>query len=147
MLTLDYRIQINTTPEKVWTALWDFEHYKTWTRPFCEGSYFKTDGFKQGNRIHFLVPEGEGLYAVIDKVEPEKYMAFRHLGSVENFEELPPEKEPQPWPEMMEIYRLSPNENGTEVWVSVDTLETYASSIGEKFPLALSELKTIAENL
>lgn len=36
-----------------------------------------------------LTPAGEGMYSIIDRLEENRYLAFRHLGWVSNFEEQP----------------------------------------------------------
>ncbi len=64
MKTLRFTLTINASPEKVWNALWDLENYKIWTNPFCEGSYYKTDHFSEGSKIHLLTTGGEGMYRV-----------------------------------------------------------------------------------
>lgn len=56
MQTLTYKFKIHSTPEKVWKCLWEPENYKKWTNVFCQGSYYITDSFTQGNKIHLLIP-------------------------------------------------------------------------------------------
>ena len=145
MKTLHYSIQINARPEKVWESLWHPENYKTWTKPFSEGSHFKTDSFTQGSKIHFLTPTGEGMYSLIDTVKENQYIAFKHLGSIQNFEEQPINEEASSWSGSMESYELVANENGTEVKVTVDTVEEYIPFMDKAFPQALQALKSISE--
>ena len=35
MKTLQFEIQINTTPAIVWKSLWELENYIKWTSVFC----------------------------------------------------------------------------------------------------------------
>jgi len=145
MKTLEYTIQINASPEQVWNALWDEENYKKWTTTFCHGSYYKTDGFQVGNKIHFLTPDGQGMYSLINQLETNQYVAFRHIGAMSQFEELPVDKESETWTNAMEIYHLSHHENGTKLRVSVDIIDNHIAFMNKTFPLALSELKKISE--
>jgi hypothetical protein len=146
MKTLVFKININASPEKVWQSLWQLENYKIWTNPFCEGSYYKTDSFTEGSKIHLLTPSGEGMYSVLDRVDENHFMAFKHLGDIKNFEETPMTPETESWSGAMETYTLNKTDSGTELIVNVDTLEKYIDFMNTTFPLALNELKRISEN-
>jgi hypothetical protein len=146
METLNFTIQINAKPEKVWNCLWDIENYKIWTSPFCKGSYYKTDSFTQGSKIHLLTPSGEGMYSILETIKENAFLAFKHLGDIKNFEEMPIGDESGTWSGAMETYTLNEIENGTELTVNVDTLESYVDFMKKTFPLALNELKRISEN-
>lgn len=43
MTTLEFKIEINASKEKVWDVLWNEETYKQWTSVFCEGAYAESD--------------------------------------------------------------------------------------------------------
>ena len=146
METLNFTIQINATPEKVWNSLWDVENYKIWTNPFCKGSYYKTDNFTEGNKVQLLTPSGEGMYSILETVKENNFLAFKHLGEIKNFEEMPITGESETWTAAMETYKLNEMENGTELTVNVDTMESYVDFMKKTFPLALNELKRISEN-
>ena len=143
MITLNFSIQINATPEKVWHSITDPEKYKLWTKPFSEGSYYKTDSFTEGSKIHFLTPEGHGMFSLIDSLKENQFVAFKHLGEIKNFEEI---QETQSWTGAMETYILNKTQTGTEVFVKLDTLESDIDSMNKAFPQALQELKHISEN-
>ena len=145
MTTLKYTITIKATPEKVWQSLWDSENYKKWTKPFTEGSYFQTDNFVEGNKIHFLTPKGEGMYSIIDSMKENQFMAFKHLGEVKNFKEIPLTHETKAWSGSMETYTLNKTPEGTELVTTVETVEQYVDSMEKAFPQALQEVKTISE--
>jgi uncharacterized protein YndB with AHSA1/START domain len=144
METLTFKINIIASPEKVWQSLWQPENYKIWTNPFCTGSYYKTDSFTEGNKIHLLTPSGEGMYSILDRIEENHFLAFKHLGDIKNFEEMPITTES--WSGAMETYTLNKTDNGTELTVNVDTIEKYIDFMNNTFPLALNELKRISEN-
>ncbi len=40
MLTLNYHVEIDATPEKVWQVLTDLELYKQWAKAFSPHSQF-----------------------------------------------------------------------------------------------------------
>ena len=81
----EYKIKINATPQKVWFALWDDNHYRNWTSVFCEGSYALTDNWKEGSTVHFLTTEGKGMYSIVSENKPLVKMEFTHIGNINNF--------------------------------------------------------------
>jgi hypothetical protein len=143
MKTLHFEIIINAVPEKVWKSLWDLENYKIWTRPFGEGSYYKAENFLEGAKIHFLMPSGDGMYSILEKVDEPRFIALKHVGEIKNFEEQP--LKDQEWSNAMEVYELKSIEEGTKLMVNVDTVEQYVDSMNETFPLALNAVKKLAE--
>jgi uncharacterized protein YndB with AHSA1/START domain len=146
MKTLVFKININASPDTVWQSLCQSENYKIWTNPFCAGSYYKTDSFTEGSKIHFLTPNGEGMYSIIDRLEENHLLAFKHLGDIKNLEEMPMTTETESWSGAMETYTLNKIDSGTELTVNVDTIEKYVDFMNNTFPLALNELKRISEN-
>jgi hypothetical protein len=145
MKTLNFAQRINANPEKVWQKLWDPESYKTWTKPFSSGSYYKTDSFTQGSSIHLLTPEGHGMYSIIETLEINKKLVFKHLGDIVNFEEIPITAQTENWSGALESYTIIKSNEGIILNVEVETLDSYVSSMEKLFPLALYELKQICE--
>ena len=145
MQTLVFNIQINAPAAKVWHSLWESENYKRWTNVFCAGSYYKMDSFTEGSKVHFLSPNGGGMYSVVDKIIDNQLLVFRHIGELSNFEEQPINEQTKHWENAMEGYELIPTEAGTTLEVKVDTDEKYMDNMKRAFPLALQELKKIAE--
>jgi len=145
MQTLLFKIHINAHAERVWFCLWDEENYKKWTSKFSEGSHYKTDSFTEGNKIHLLTPSGDGMYSILEKIIDNKFLAFKHLGAIKDFEEQPIDEQTKGWTNAMETYQLNTSDNGTEVVVSVDTVDEYIEHMNKLFPIALKELKKIAE--
>lgn len=145
MKTLEFQIQVNSNAETLWNCLWESENYKKWTSHFCKGSYFKTDAFVEGNKIHLLTPKGEGMYSILDKIEKNKLLVFRHLGELKNFEEQPINLSIQTWTNAIESYEIFQSENGVALVIKVDTVNEYIDFMNKTFPLALQELKKMAE--
>jgi hypothetical protein len=146
METLIFKVNIKASQDTVWQSLWLPENYKIWTNPFCEGSYYKTDSFTEGNKIHLLTPSGEGMHSIIEHLEENRILAFKHMGELKNFEETPMSPETEIWSGATESYTLNKIDSGTELIVNVDTLEKYIDFMNNTFPLALQELKRISEN-
>ena len=145
METLEFKIRIKAHAEKVWSVLWDDETYKKWTQAFCEGSYAISD-WNEGDKIHFMSPNGEGMNSIIDKKIPNEYMAFKHLGEIKDFKELPIDEETKEWSGAMETYRLTPDDEFTDLVAQVDVVEKYIDYFKEAFPKGLEKVKELSED-
>ena len=84
-------------------------------------------------------------YSDIVELKPNEYLAFSHIGLVENFIELPLDEETKKWSGSLESYILTEEGEGTKVTAKVETFETYIDSMNRLFPKALEALKTLAE--
>ncbi len=146
MQNLLFKISINAPAEKVWKCLWEMENYTKWTSVFCLGSYYKTDSFEQGNKIHLIAPNGGGMYSILEKIVENELLVFKHLGELENFEELPIDEKTQGWTNALESYELKQIGNEIELTIQVETAEEYVAHMNKTFPLALKELKILSEN-
>jgi hypothetical protein len=144
METLEFTIKIKAPAEKVWNVLWDDETYKKWTSVFCEGSHTITD-WNEGDKIHFMSPNGEGMYSVIETKTPNEYMAFKHIGEIKDFKELPLNEETKKWTGAMETYRLIPEEEFTSLIAQIDVVEKYLDYYKETFPNGLEKVKELSE--
>jgi len=137
--------EINASAETVWNLMWDKKVYIDWTSPFCEGSYY-TGEIELGSRIHFMTPSGQGMYGDVFYLIPNKFIIFKHIGNVLNFNEMPLDAETEKWTGSFETYKLDEVDGTTTLIVEVDCVEQYVNYMNEKFPLALQELKKISEN-
>jgi uncharacterized protein YndB with AHSA1/START domain len=147
MNSLRFEIQIMAKPSAVWLALWEPNNYRVWTNVFMEGTYYKTDNFVEGARIHFLTPEGHGMYGDITKIIPEKFVSFTNIGDIKETKELPPSQNQEGWVNANESYLLTENENGTHLLVEADSISAYEGFMNKTFPLALIEIKKLAESI
>ena len=145
MVTLNFSVNISAPAEKVWKSLWEPENYKKWTAAFNPGSYYKAEKFAEGERIHFLC-DGNGMYSQIQRLIPDKYLAFQHIGNITNYEEQPVDKETSAWTGAIETYTLTEIENGTALRVALDTDGEYEEFMNRVFAQALELVKEIAEN-
>ncbi|MEG1024488.1 MAG: SRPBCC domain-containing protein [Flavobacterium sp.] len=144
METLEFTIKIKAPAEKVWDVLWNEETYKKWTSVFCEGSH-TISNWNEGDKIHFMSPNGEGMYSIIETKTQNEYMAFKHLGEIKNFEEQPLDEETKKWTGAMETYRLIPEEEFTTLIAQVDVVEKYLDYFKETFPNGLEKVKELSE--
>lgn len=146
MQVKEFKIEINANAQKVWFALWDSFHYCAWTSVFCEGSYAITDNWKEGSRVHFLTPEGKGMYSIVSENKLYEKMVFTHIGEIDNFKELPLDTETEKWTGYQERYSIFENNGVTTVVVTIDVYENYVDFFETLFPKGLEKVKALAEN-
>jgi uncharacterized protein YndB with AHSA1/START domain len=137
---LVFNIEVESTPEQLWKKLWDKKNYTYWAEPFCPGTYYDGD-LKQGGRIHFLTPEGEGMYSDVAYLKENSVVAFSHIGVMKDHKELPVDEETEKWSGSFETYTLLPAGNKTRLKVEVDVVDKYVDYMKETFPLSLERLK------
>lgn len=144
MTKLNFNIEIDAPTKKVWQVLWNDSTYRKWTSVFQEGSYAVSD-WKEGSKIQFLTPEGEGMFSIIAECRSNEYMAFKHLGVVKKFEELPENEETKSWSGSMETYSLKEINGKTTLNLNLDTIEQYQDYFNKTFPKALALIKVLVE--
>ena len=143
--TLEFKIRIKASASKVWSVLWNDETYRKWTAAFCEGSYVEST-WNEGDKIHFMSPNGEGMNSIIEKKIPNEYMAFKHIGEIKDFKELPITDETKKWSGAMETYRLAVDDEFIDLTAQVDVVEKYIDYFKEAFPKGLETVKKLAED-
>jgi uncharacterized protein YndB with AHSA1/START domain len=144
MKKLEFIKEINAPAQKIWFVLWNDFYYRQWTSVFHEGSYAISD-WKQGGKILFLSPDGDGMYSQIEANEPYEYMAFKHIGIVKNFIELPLDEETKTWSGGMETYILRESNGTTVLQVLLDAVEAFESYFNTTFPKAIEKIKYLSE--
>jgi len=140
MEKLVFEIQINASPEKVWSVLWDDISYRQWTTAFTEGSFYQGT-LEEGNIIKFLDPNNNGMFSRVEKNIPAKEIKFLHLGEIYSGVEAP-----QDWGEATEAYILEENDEGTKLKSEIQTPAEFKGFFEEKFPNALRIVKNLSEN-
>lgn len=137
---IKFSVEIEAPAAKVWGALWDKESYKEWTTVFTEGSYYVGE-LKEGARIHFLNPNGAGMFSEIEKLTLNELLVFKHLGEIREFRELPPDEKTLEWAGGHEIYKLKSVGENTILEVELDTNEEFKGFLQDTFPKALELVK------
>ena len=145
METLQFTIEIDAPASKVWNVLWEDATYRKWTTAFCEGSY-AVSNWNEGDTVHFLAPNGEGMYSKIHEKIENKLMSFNHIGNIKNYKEMPIDDETKSWCNSFEKYELTENNNNTTLTVSIDALEEYVNFFNESMPKAIELIKNLSEN-
>lgn len=146
MAKLNFSISINAPREKVWKVLWDDASYRDWTSVFMEGSYAVTDNWKEGSKVLFLAPGGDGMVSSVAANKKNEFMSFEHLGEVKNGVEDTKSEKVKVWAGAHENYTLKDENGKTKLEVDLESndegLKDYFS---RTFPVALEKVKDLSE--
>ena len=140
MEQLQFEIEINASPEKVWSVLWDDISYRQWTSAYTHGSFYMGT-LEEGNKIQFLDLENNGMYSKVVKMIPNEKMVFLHLGEIYSGIETP-----MNWGDATETFILEGDEESTKLILKIQTTEEFKSFFEEKVPKAIQNVKNLSEN-
>ena len=144
MKTIHFSIQIQASRSHVWQTMLGDVTYRSWTTPFCEGSYFE-GSWNTGDRIRFLAPSGSGLTSVIAESRAPEFVSIKHLGEVVDGVEDTTSERVRAWAPTFENYTLNVSAGGTEVQVALDVPSEYEQHMQDTWPKALAQLKSLCE--
>jgi uncharacterized protein YndB with AHSA1/START domain len=145
MEKINFSTSINAPREKVWKVLWNDDSYRQWTSAFMEGSYAKTDNWKEGSKVLFLGPGGSGMVSTVAKNRTNEFMSFKHLGEVKNGVEDTESERAKGWAGAMENYRLTDENGKTKLEVDMDSNDEFKDYFEKTWPVALEKVKELAE--
>lgn len=145
MEKINFATTINASREKVWQVLWDNASYRNWTSVFTEGSYAKTDNWKEGSKVLFLSPDGDGMVSKVASNKPNNFMSFEHLGVVKNGVEDTESESVKDWAGAKENYTLSEENGKTKLVVDLESTDEFKDYFIKTFPVALEKVKELAE--
>ena len=145
MEKINFSTSINAPKEKVWKALWEDSNYRNWTSVFAEGSYAKTDNWKEGSKVLFLDGKGSGMVSMVAINKPNEFMSFKHLGIVKDGIEDVASKEVKEWAGAVESYTLNGRNGKTELTVEMDITDEFKDYFTNTWPKALEKVKELSE--
>lgn len=144
MKTLIFEISITASKEKVWYALWDEPNYEYWTSAFCEGSR-AVSSWLEGDKIHFLDPNNNGMASKIVKNVPFDCMIFEHITEIYEGKESPIDEKIKQWTGCQEQYFLTEENGITHLKVVTQTIDDYMDFFNNTMPNAIAKVKELAE--
>jgi uncharacterized protein YndB with AHSA1/START domain len=92
------------------------------------------------------MPDGKGMYSMIEQCQPEQLMDFRHLGNIKNFVEQPDDPDNAGFSGSKETYNLTEENGITRLSVQTEAPESLLDFFESNFPLALEKVKSLAES-
>ena len=144
MKEIQFSIEINSSKEKVWATLWQDVTFRDWANIIDEGTYMKGI-MKKGNEIQFISSvNGYGVTSLIEKLNPNEYVLFRHAADTKESGQQEREKE---WTGGTESYCLAEKNGVTELIVKTDVPQEQEETLNIRFPKALERIKTLTEKM
>lgn len=139
MKLLEFYIQINATPEKVWDVLFTQDTYRKWSSAMNEGTYFEGN-WEEGSMMKFLDPKNNGMYNQVIKNIPSRELTMKHLGWI--FDGV---LSPQGWEDSTVSYFIKPHETGTLLTAQVNSLDEFVDFFNTKYPKNFEKIKELSE--
>lgn len=124
----------------------DQNTFQEWTSVFSPGSHFEGE-WDEGEQIHFLDAEENGLLSVVEVCQPHEHLSIRHIGAVRKGLEDLSSPEVRAWAPTYERYTLSEKEGETTLKVECQTAPEYEGYLVQTWPRALKKLKKMSELL
>ncbi len=140
MKKLVFSTQIKATKQRVWNILWSEETYPLWTKVFSETSRAESD-WQEGSKILFIDCENNGMLSRIERLIPNEFMSFEHLGVLKNGVE----DFSQDWAGAHENYTLTEEGGYTMLHVEVDSDDQFSNFFVDTFPKAMELIKSLSE--
>jgi uncharacterized protein YndB with AHSA1/START domain len=145
---MHFEVAINSKAGEVYKTMLDEKTYNEWTAEFNPTSHFK-GSWEKGSKILFLGTDRNGktggMVSRIKENIPEKYLSIEHMGIVQDGKEIVCGPEIDGWAGSLENYTFTAANGQTLVEVDIDSNNDFKSYFSEKWPKALSRLKTICE--
>lgn len=145
---LYFKIDINASPEKVYTLMLADKTYSEWTAAFNPTSRFE-GSWEKGSKILFLGTDEDGnTGGMVSKIReniPGKYVGIDHIGVIHGNEEITTGPEVDEWAGVSENYTFAENNGGTLLTVDMGTNDEFEAYFLETYPKALDILKAICE--
>ena len=142
MKELQFLIEINASKERVWATLWEDSTFREWANIIDEGTYMKGE-MEEGKEIQYISSEnGYGVTSLIEKLNSNEYVLFRHSADTKDSGQQEREKE---WTGGKESYSLTETSGITTLIVKFDVPQELEEIFNIRFPRALECIKTLAE--
>ncbi|NRB69476.1 MAG: SRPBCC domain-containing protein [Vibrio sp.] len=145
MLTLNYQIEVASTPQIIWRVLTELELYSQWATAFSPQSQFEGE-WLEGNHIAFFDPELGGTRALVDRIEKHKVIEYHHIAifNPEHIQDIDSDAA-QKWIGSKESYQITPLENSVLLKVTIETHPDFVSMFNVGWGKALPMIKVICE--
>ncbi len=142
---LQFSSTIRAPVAVVWEVMLGAETYRRWTTAFADGSYYE-GSWRQGSRIRFLSPTGDGMVAEIAENRPNEFISIRHLGYIVNGIEDTESEAVRAWAPAFENYTFAAVPEGTRLVVDQDATADFEQYMNDAWPRALELLRQLCES-
>lgn len=151
MKTLQFKIEINATAQKVYDAMLGLTNkstYEYWVSVFNPTSTYE-GSWKKGSKIYFVGVDENGkkggMVSLIEANQPGTFVSIKHYGFLDGEVEITTGELVEKWTGGHENYTFQEQEGKTILTVDMDTVEDYEDFFNTTYPKALEKLKEISE--
>jgi hypothetical protein len=151
MKTLQFKIEINATAQKVYDAMLGLTNkstYEYWVSVFNPTSTYE-GSWEKGNKIYFVGVDENGkkggMVSLIEANQPATFVSIKHYGFLDGEVEITTGELVEKWTGGHENYTFQEQEGKTILTVDLDTVEDYEDFFNTTYPKALEKLKEISE--
>jgi hypothetical protein len=151
MKTLQFKIEINATAQKVYDAMLGLTNkstYEYWVSVFNPTSTYE-GSWEKGSKIYFVGVDENGkkggMVSLIEANQPATFVSIKHYGFLDGEVEITTGELVEKWTGGHENYTFQEQEGKTILTVDMDTVEDYEDFFSTTYPKALEKLKEISE--
>jgi hypothetical protein len=151
MKTLQFKIEINATAQKVYDAMLGLTNkstYEYWVSVFNPTSTYE-GSWEKGSKIYFVGVDENGkkggMVSLIEANQPATFVSIKHYGFLDGEVEITTGELVEKWTGGHENYTFQEQEGKTILTVDMDTVEDYEDFFNTTYPKALEKLKEISE--
>lgn len=142
MKEIQFSIEINASKEKVWETLWEDQTFRDWANIIDEGTFMKGE-MKEGNEVEFISSiNGYGVTSLIEKLDTNEYVLFRHGADTQENGKQEREKE---WTGGTESYYLEEKNGSTTLTAKTEVPLEMEEMFNIRIPKALKCIKALSE--
>ena len=144
MTEMQFSIEIKASKERVWATLWEDTTFRDWAS-LVDGGTYMTGAMKEGNQVQFISSEsGYGVTSLIEKLDPNRFVLFRHSEDTKESGQQEREKE---WTGGAESYTLAEKNGTTTLIVKTDVPPEQEETFKIRIPRAMERIKALAEEM
>jgi hypothetical protein len=151
MKTIQFKIEINATAQKVYDAMLGLTNkstYEYWVSVFNPTSTYE-GSWEKGSKIYFVGVDENGkkggMVSLIEANQPATFVSIKHYGFLDGEVEITTGELVEKWTGGHENYTFQEQEGKTILTVDMDTVEDYEDFFNTTYPKALEKLKEISE--
>lgn len=148
MKTLHFETLIKAPVETVYATMLGEETFREWTAVFSPTSRYE-GGWEKGSKILFLADEDDdkvcGMVSQINENKPNQFVSIRHIGIIENGQEITEGEKVTAFAGAMEEYTFEKGNDGTLLKVAMDATPEWEAYFNKTWPDALEKLKSVCE--
>ncbi len=151
MQKLQFKKEIKASAEKVYAMMLGLNNkrtYQQWTSVFNATSTY-TGNWENGSKMYFWGVDEKGkkggLVSKIDAHVQAQFVSIMHYGFLDGENEITTGEQVEQWAGGHENYSFNEVNGITTITIDIDVVDDYVDYFNDTYPLALNQLKQMAE--